>query len=123
MSSVKPTINNLFAAGEVTGGVHGANRLGGNALADTQVFGRRAGESAAKNVLKNQIKNWTQLLTWRRANRKESRHSLKMVIIIPFEIKKNYRKSCGKKWPSSVMKKVLKTAIAKIKVLKDMLGD
>lgn len=43
-------IKNLYAAGEVTGGVHGANRLGGNALADTQVFGKRAGESAAKNA-------------------------------------------------------------------------
>ena len=42
------TVPHLFAAGEVTGGVHGANRLGGNALADTQVFGRRAGISAGK---------------------------------------------------------------------------
>jgi fumarate reductase (CoM/CoB) subunit A len=41
------TIKNLFAAGEVTGGIHGANRLGGNALTDTQVFGKRAGISAA----------------------------------------------------------------------------
>ncbi len=40
-------IDNLYAAGEVTGGIHGANRLGGNALADTIVFGRIAGESAA----------------------------------------------------------------------------
>ncbi|MBZ9571124.1 FAD-binding protein [Methanobrevibacter sp. TMH8] len=46
------TVSNLFAAGEVTGGVHGANRLGGNALADTQVFGRRAGISASK-IAKN----------------------------------------------------------------------
>ncbi len=42
----------LFACGEVTGGVHGANRLGGNALADTQVFGRRAGLHAAQLALK-----------------------------------------------------------------------
>lgn len=40
-------IKGLYAAGEVTGGIHGANRLGGNALADTVVFGRIAGESAA----------------------------------------------------------------------------
>lgn len=40
-------IRNLYAAGEVTGGIHGTNRLGGNALTDTVVFGRIAGESAA----------------------------------------------------------------------------
>ena len=40
-------IPGLFAAGEVTGGVHGAERLGGNALADIIVFGRQAGTKAA----------------------------------------------------------------------------
>ena len=40
------TLPGLYACGESAGGVHGANRLGGNALADTQVFGRRAGEAA-----------------------------------------------------------------------------
>ncbi|MFW9808085.1 MAG: FAD-binding protein [Candidatus Thorarchaeota archaeon] len=41
-------IPGLFAAGECTGGVHGGNRLGGNALADTQVYGALSGENAAK---------------------------------------------------------------------------
>ena len=40
-------IDGLYAAGEVTGGVHGGNRLGGNAVADFVVFGRIAGEQAA----------------------------------------------------------------------------
>ena len=40
-------ITGLFAAGEVTGGVHGANRLGGNAVADFTVFGRIAGAAAS----------------------------------------------------------------------------
>jgi succinate dehydrogenase / fumarate reductase flavoprotein subunit len=40
----------LFAAGEVAGGMHGANRLGGNSLSDLIVFGKRAGEGAAKYI-------------------------------------------------------------------------
>ena len=44
-------IAGLCAAGEVTGGVHGANRLGGNAVADFVVFGRIAGEEAAEYAL------------------------------------------------------------------------
>jgi len=42
------TVPGLFAAGEVAGGMHGANRLGGNSLSDLLVFGRRAGLAAAE---------------------------------------------------------------------------
>ena len=42
------TVPGLFAAGEVTAGLHGANRLGGNSLSDLVVFGKRAGEFAVK---------------------------------------------------------------------------
>ena len=44
------TIPGLFAAGEVTGGVHGGNRLGGNAVADIVIFGRIAAESAMRYI-------------------------------------------------------------------------
>ena len=50
------TIAGLFAAGEVTGGVHGANRLGGNAVADFVVFGRIAAQSAADYVAALNVK-------------------------------------------------------------------
>ena len=50
------SLDNLFGAGEVCGGVHGANRLGGNALADTQVFGRIAGVSASKAAKESELK-------------------------------------------------------------------
>ena len=46
-------IAGLFAAGEVTGGVHGANRLGGNAVTDIVVFGKAAGASACDYVAAN----------------------------------------------------------------------
>ena len=44
------TVDGLFAVGEVAGGMHGSNRLGGNSLSDLLVFGRRAGLHAAQYV-------------------------------------------------------------------------
>jgi succinate dehydrogenase / fumarate reductase, flavoprotein subunit len=44
-------VSGLFAAGEVAGGMHGANRLGGNSLSDLLVFGKRAGDHAAAHAL------------------------------------------------------------------------
>ncbi|MNW44728.1 Fumarate reductase flavoprotein subunit precursor [compost metagenome] len=46
-------INGLYAAGEAAGGVHGANRLGGNAVADIIIYGRQAGIKSAELALKN----------------------------------------------------------------------
>jgi len=45
------SVPGLFAAGEAAGGMHGANRLGGNSLSDLLVFGRRAGRYAAEHAL------------------------------------------------------------------------
>jgi succinate dehydrogenase / fumarate reductase flavoprotein subunit len=47
------TVPGLFAAGEAAAGLHGANRLGGNSLSDLLVFGKRAGEYAAKFAKEN----------------------------------------------------------------------
>ena len=44
----RTTLPGIFAAGEITGGVHGTNRLMGNSLLDTVVYGRRAGRAAAE---------------------------------------------------------------------------
>ncbi len=46
------TVPGLYAAGETSGGMHGANRLGGNSLSDLLVFGRRAGRGAADGAKK-----------------------------------------------------------------------
>jgi succinate dehydrogenase / fumarate reductase flavoprotein subunit len=48
--SQESTLPGLFAAGEVGGGMHGANRLGGNSLSDLLVFGQRAGQFAAERA-------------------------------------------------------------------------
>jgi fumarate reductase (CoM/CoB) subunit A len=57
----RTTLPGLFACGEVSGGVHGANRLGGNALAETQVFGRRAGETAGRTGRREKTINLMQV--------------------------------------------------------------
>ena len=48
LSTEGSIIPGLFAAGEVTGGIHGGNRLGGNAIVDFVVYGRIAGANAAQ---------------------------------------------------------------------------
>ena len=48
--SILSNLAGLYAAGTVTGGVHGRNRLGANGLPDAIVFGRTAGASAAKGA-------------------------------------------------------------------------
>lgn len=68
-ASEKP-IPNLFGAGEVTGGVHGKNRLMGNSLLEITVFGRIAGINAAKHVKKvelgkltlDHVRKWEEML-------------------------------------------------------------
>ena len=66
------TVPGLFAAGECAAGLHGANRLGGNSLSDLVVFGKRAGEYAAKYAKDNsagQINNdqVQQIAAWAEA--------------------------------------------------------
>ncbi|MGE5507227.1 MAG: FAD-binding protein [Chitinophagales bacterium] len=53
------SVPGLFAAGETAGGQHGANRPGGNALMDAQVFGRVAGEAAARAALAHPVSGET----------------------------------------------------------------
>jgi succinate dehydrogenase/fumarate reductase flavoprotein subunit len=56
--SAQTAIPGLFAAGEVTSGVHGANRMGGNALTECVVFGDIAGESAARYAMRKGRGKW-----------------------------------------------------------------
>ncbi|MBM4240530.1 MAG: fumarate reductase subunit A [Euryarchaeota archaeon] len=114
------SVKNLFAAGEVSGGVHGANRLGGNALADTQVFGRRAGIRASENALKGESK-----LNKAQIGAEEDRiHNLfKEGEIYPHEIKKELRDTM---WSNvAIIRNIdgLKSAMAKINQLKGHLNN
>ena len=76
------TVPGLFAAGEVAGGMHGANRLGGNSLSDLLVFGRRAGLYAAeyagavatgRRSTRAQVDDARPRRRWRRSTRRAPR--------------------------------------------------
>ena len=83
------SLKNLFGAGEVCGGVHGANRLGGNALADTQVFGKIAGENASKAAGSTELKTNDEMVK-EEASRIEG--LIKKGSIKPQEFKDNIKK-------------------------------
>ncbi len=88
----KSDVKGLFAAGEVTAGVHGANRLGGNSLADILVFGKRAGYYAARHAIKKQKKIQANVIKeeWKR-------------LIAPFSKRKGVRPIALKKKLQDVM--------------------
>ncbi|BDZ67357.1 hypothetical protein GCM10025860_08050 [Methanobacterium ferruginis] len=109
-------IPNLYAAGEAAGGIHGANRLGGNALADTQVFGRRAGEAAALNVSKSQFQlNPSMLETEQgRINRLFQDGDY-----YPFQLKKELQEIMWNNVAIIRQEKGLETALGRIRSIKE----
>ena len=107
-------LKNLFGAGEVCGGVHGANRLGGNALADTQVFGKIAGESASKAAKDTEIKTNEKQVN-EEASRIES--LIKEGSIKPKEFKDNIKKLM---WEKVSIVREEKTLNEALKELLDM---
>lgn len=114
------TVKNLYAAGEAAGGVHGANRLGGNALADTQVFGKRAGEAAAKNAINNEIESNDKFVD---AEKERILKLFKDGDIYPFEIKKELEELMWKNVAIIRNEDGLKDALMRINELKSMLKD
>ncbi|RBQ23001.1 Fumarate reductase (CoM/CoB) subunit A [Candidatus Methanobinarius endosymbioticus] len=118
--NAQSTVKNLFAAGEVTGGVHGANRLGGNALADTQVFGKRAGISASIAS-----KNSNFEINEKDIEKEEKRiHELiKTGKNLPFEIKKDLQGLMWNKVAIIRNKKDLNEALSELNKLKERTQD
>jgi succinate dehydrogenase/fumarate reductase flavoprotein subunit len=57
-TDMRSCVPGLYAAGEITGGANGANRLSGNALPEAMVFGERAGEAAARYAARKVVPRW-----------------------------------------------------------------
>ena len=111
------SLENLFGAGEVCGGVHGANRLGGNALSDTQVFGKIAGESASKAAKDTMLKTDDEQVK-SEASRIES--LIKEGSIKPQDFKNNLKRLM---WEKVAIVRDEKTLNEALKELLDMKDD
>ena len=111
------TLDNLFGAGEVCGGVHGANRLGGNALADTQVFGKISGENASKLAKTTELKTNNEQVK-QEAERIEN--LIKNGSIKPDEFKNKIKSLM---WEKVAIVREEKTLTEALKELKDMQKD
>ena len=105
------SLKNLFGAGEVCGGVHGANRLGGNALADTQVFGKIAGVSASQASKDCELKANDEQVE-KEASRIES--LIKKGSIKPKEFKNNIKNLMWEKVAIVRDEKTLNEALAEL---------
>ena len=111
------SLKNLFGAGEVCGGVHGANRLGGNALADTQVFGKIAGESASIAAKTTELKTNEEQVA-EEASRIEN--LIKKGTIKPQEFKENIKKLM---WEKVAIVREEKTLNEALRQLQEMQKD
>jgi len=114
------SLKNLFAAGEVCGGVHGANRLGGNTLADTQVFGKIAGENASKICENTEIKTNNEQVK-KEAERIKS--LIKKGTIKPKDFKNNIKSLMWEKVAIVRQEKTLNEALAKLQEMQKDLAN
>ncbi len=117
----RTTLKNLFACGEASGGVHGANRLGGNSLAETQVFGAIAGENAAKLAVKSGFKKVPEealAREHRRIYRFEAGEGT-----LPFELRSELQQIMWEKVGIVRSEQSLIEAIDKIRNLRERLKD
>ena len=111
------SLKNLFGAGEVCGGVHGANRLGGNALADTQVFGKISGVSASEAAKSTELKTNEEQV---QLEAERIQNLIKEGSIKPQEFKENIKKLM---WEKVAIVREEKTLNEALKDLQKMQED
>ena len=111
------SLKNLFGAGEVCGGVHGANRLGGNALADTQVFGKISGVSASEAAKSTELKSNEEQV---QLEAERIQNLIKEGSIKPQEFKENIKRLM---WEKVAIVREEKTLNEALKELQEMQED
>ena len=115
------SVEGLFAAGEVAGGLHGANRLGGNSLAEILIFGKRAGIASTKYSieLKQQLRSWDTVILAHESINKFIKNGKELVRPLQHELRLIMWKYCGVIKNKILLLKGLK----KIEILRKKLKD
>ncbi|AQL31350.1 succinate dehydrogenase [Prochlorococcus sp. RSP50] len=115
------SVEGLYAAGEVAGGLHGANRLGGNSLAEILIFGKRAGFAAVEysRKLNQQVRSGKAILIAHQNINKYIKRGKELVRPLQHELRLIMWKNCG------VIKnqELLSEGLEKIKLLKSKIND
>ena len=115
------SIQGLYAAGEVAGGLHGANRLGGNSLAEILIFGKRAGIASVNysKHLKAQIRSERSIQSAHNNINKFLNKGTELAKPLQHELSNVMWEHCG------VIKdeKLLKSGLKKVKGIKDMIKE
>ncbi len=119
--NLSTSVKGLFAAGEVAGGLHGANRLGGNSLAEIIIFGRRAGIAASKysNDIDQQLRSHKAIAIAHENINKFIKNGNELVRPLQNELRLIMWKYCG------VIKNetLLLEGLSKIEMIKTKLTD
>tara|TARA_Y100001968_G_scaffold92746_1_gene83382 strand:+ start:2396 stop:4153 length:1758 start_codon:yes stop_codon:yes gene_type:complete len=116
------SIRGLYAAGEVAGGLHGANRLGGNSLAEILVFGKRAGVASVNysNQLKSQIRSNTSIKNAHENINKFINKGTELAKPLQHELSSLMWKHCGVIKDKSLLESGLKKIIDIRNIIKDV---
>ncbi len=120
-NDLSTTVKGLFAAGEVAGGLHGANRLGGNSLAEILVFGKRAGVASSKYSKKiDQQLRSNKIIDLAHENiNKFIKHGNELVRPLQHELRSIMWKYCG----VIKNKTLLLEGLSKIEIIRTKLND
>jgi len=120
-NNLSTSIKGLFAAGEVAGGLHGANRLGGNSLAEILIFGKRAGIASVNYSKKlNQQERSNKVIDLAHDNiNKFIKHGDELVRPLQYELRQIMWENCG----VIKSKDLLNKGLDKIKIIQTKLKD
>ena len=120
-NNLATSVEGLFAAGEVAGGLHGANRLGGNSLAEILIFGRRAGMASAdySKKLNQQVRSNKSINLAHENINKFIKHGKEFVRPLQHELRQIMWENCG----VIKNKDLLNEGYEKIRIIQSKLKD